>query len=785
MTAPAVGLSQEPVQSEPVDDTPVDSQVVGAELLAAGQNIPLVQATLVALYGSDFPLAQSQAPTRMEWAGWANTLWNRHAAGVQPRLYLAERNRLFRKGIQWLSAVNGGPWKVPLAPRDQVRAVENVISPALDMRVQILTEQRPGFRAKPAQSDPSAMKKAEAQQAAIEYQYDSQIMPEVIREAAYWAGTDGVAFLETYWDPYAGPWDELPVDPDNSESPTIKTPIGDMRTRVRRIEQVRVSSEANSNLRPHYIVIREQIPAAHAAGLYGATVLENASPASDVASAIMQSSGHFKNGYELPALDQLYRDQATVDRTTVYCEPCEYLPNGLTVVSVGNHAPYVGQLLAGCVPVVRLTDGSTDPAYYPMPIMDGWVDSQMRINMIKSRWIEYVRTHGGGKVMAREGAIVSESIQSGTTTVLTVRDPRPFDDLIRPFQMTPMAGEVKELMTMERKQFEDVSGWTPVVRGELSDDTSGRAILATREQLERIFAPPVHAASLAMTEWAKIQIMFMRWGYTMPRLIGVQGQGRPDLAREIQSQDFDGVAEVFIDPETLMPMPRSLRLFLLNDMVTRGLISQRDYLRRMPFAWIKNMSTPDDDQEARARRCAEAVRQTGNPNALPVIWQDNESIHQDVLERELLLPDDIDPAIKAAANQRWQMLAQQAQQKQAPPPPQPGSPEFLFQQFMSAIQQKIVVATQAELSKVVELQIGVLPPPTAFPGAKPGQAPPQAGSAGNKAPPTPGLKPDPSGGGGAAGPPAIGGDGGQAAQGQGPLGPDSTTERQFDQFAGR
>lgn len=767
MTAPAVNASAEVPEQDP---TPLADQAVGMDLLSTQTVIPSIKNTLVALFGSDFPLVKESPATRTDWAGWANSLWGRHAAGVQPRLYLAERNRSFRKGVQWISASNGGPWRQPIAPRDAVRAVENVIAPALDMRIQILTEQRPGFRTKPSKSDAAAMKKAEAQQSALEYQYDSQIMPEIQREAAYWAGTDGVSFLEVYWDPNAGVWDELPIDTKDPNSPTLYQPLGDLRTRVRRIEQVRVSSEASANLRPHYIVIREQLPAAQAAGLYGADVVDTSGQGDGTTQANMQQTGLFRNGYELPANDQLYRDQQTVERTTVYVEPCEYLPKGCMVVAVGSHAPLVGPLLFGCVPVVRYTDGTTDPSYYPAPIMDGWIDSQMRINAIKSRWIESVRVNSGGKIMARDGAILQETLQAGNTTVLSIRDPRPFDDLVKAFPMTPLSNETKELMAMERKQFEDLSGWNAVSRGEFASDTSGRAILAIREQLERIFAPPVHAASLAMTEWGKINLLGMRWGYTMPRMLSVQGQSRPDLARAVSAADFDGVAEVFIDPETLMPMPRSLRLFLLNDMVTRQLISPQEYRRRLPFAWVKNMATPDDDQEARARRCAEAIRQSGQANALPILWQDNEAIHQDILERELILPDETDPNIRQAAGQRWQMLAQQAKTKQGPPPPQPGTVDFIVQQFMSGIQQKIQTVIQTELSKVVEAQMGILPPPT-VPVGHSGGPQAKAAPAQNQAPGLHPHAPSPN-----------------APQGSGIGGPtsqDSTVERQFDQMAGR
>ena len=102
----------------------------------------------------------------------------------------------------------------------------------------------------------------------------------------------------------------------------------------------------------------------------------------------------------------------------------------------------------------------------------------------------------------------------------------------------------------------------------------------------------------------------------------------------------------------------------------RQVMSPQEYRRRLPFGWVRNLSTPDEDQEARARRVAEAIRQSGNPVALPLLWVDDEAIHQDVLQRELILPDDTDPTIRQAAIMRWNMLAQQAMMKMAGMPPQ-------------------------------------------------------------------------------------------------------------------
>jgi hypothetical protein len=88
------------------------------------------------------------------------------------------------------------------------------------------------------------------------------------------------------------------------------------------------------------------------------------------------------------------------------------------------------------------------------------------------------------------------------------------------------------------------------------------------------------------------------------------------------------------------------------------------------FAIARDIQTPDEDQEARAKRVADAIR-TGSPEP-ELRWQDNEAIHQDVLEREILLQDDLNPMIIAQAQARWTALANQAMQKQGGMvPPQP------------------------------------------------------------------------------------------------------------------
>lgn len=309
------------------------------------QSLRELKAAAAALYGADFPLLKADTPDDSDWVTWANTLWDRHRPGMQKILHLVERNRLFRADQQWVTAVGISPWREPPKPRDMTRAVENVIKPALDLRVQIVREQTPGFQTRPTNQDPESQKRAEAQQKTLEYCHSEQDMSEVLAEAEYWAGTDGVCFLGPYWHPDAGPW---------AEKDGRQMPLGDARTCVYRIEQVRVSANATANKRPHYWIIREVVPTAEAVAQHGVEVVDmaasmNGGTGSDIANVMSMD----RLGLGTPGVQELFREQDTVDRYTVHCERSEFLPNGLTLVVVGKAMVTLGPLQYGVVQIGR------------------------------------------------------------------------------------------------------------------------------------------------------------------------------------------------------------------------------------------------------------------------------------------------------------------------------------------------------------------------------------------------------------------------------------------------
>ena len=633
-----------------------------------------VHALARTLYGSDFPLliAGSEQDDGA-WASWVRGRWAAHRGSVERHLHLVERNRLFRIGQQWVSSRGRGPWREPLKPVDTARVVYNLVDKALDQRLQIMTDQRPGFRVEPSTVDPEEKRKAEARQIALEHQYDMQNMDGVRRTAGFWAQTDGVSFLHTFWDAEKGPWDERMAD-----GPMPSKPLGDLTTKVHRVEQVRVSANATTTEAPYYVILRDLLSATEAAWRYGVT----GALASHNSDAITGTSDLATDaGMNRWVLDQTtigegdrLRMQDTVERFTIYIDRHpDLLPNGMQIIIIGNtmvSGPL--PLLFGVIPVVPYRDGSADPSYYPRPVMEQWLDHQVRINALISKWVDSVRVNATGRFLTRAGTIVTETIVGGGTSLMEVNSGRPLDDIMRPIPGFSVGQDCKDLLALEKKAFEDASGYNDTSRGQISGDASGRAILAAREQLERVFAPGVAAAATALTAWGKVQIAGMAFGYDVPRDLGAVGNSRPDLAHALTRDMFDGPVSLRVEPETLMPMPRVYRQFLLDSWLDKGVITQQQYLRRQSSAMISDMDTPDEDQSARAKRICEALRLKQNPPEMR--WQDNESIHQDILEREIILRDDLDPMIVAAAQQRWAELAQQAQMKtggapQGAPPP--------------------------------------------------------------------------------------------------------------------
>ncbi len=641
-----------------------------------------------AIYGDDFPLALDRQPTDHDWQKWCDNRWLLHTPGVQHNIYMAERNRQFRAGFQWQSRINAmGAWRETPIPRDSVKIVDNRIRPALAWAMQVVSEQRPGWQFKPTNTDADRERKADAQQRAVEYQYDAQLKRLIDKESVYWAQTDGVSFQMTYWDPDLGPWEEL-------ESGKGPVPLGEPCTRVFRLEQVRVSSEATATVAPMYWIVRDIMPLQYAVSLYGPEVADSTDQA-----LLAQQTSQFSTTNQY-AYAPLYQNQQTVSRYFIFCAKREWLPDGLTAIVVGQKLVYGPQkLLMGRVPMVRITDGSEDPAFFPVPRMNLLIAPQMRVNMLWSKGYESIRKNSGGRYATKTNAVSTETFIGGETSLLEVRTTGDIRQSFMPIQGFSIGADIKEFLDREIQSIEDLTGYTKEARGQFESDQSGRAILAQRETLERTFAPQCGALAEGNTEWAKQMVGWMRFGYQMPRKIAITGKNRSDLAEELTAADLDGIVDVTVDPSTMIPKPQALKQWELDNAYDRQIITKDEWRERSLFGNVRDFQTPNDIQYAKAKRVSQQIL-LGQPQE-PVVWQDDEAIHQNILERDLILAGGIDDQVRAVAMQRWQQLAQQQAGKHNPVP-QPGTPAANYNAFIQATVRDVTLAAEQLLAKAAE-----------------------------------------------------------------------------------
>lgn len=593
-------------------------------------------------FGTDFPDLQSAKGA--DWRRWIESQRKKQEPIMRDKRLHWSRHRHFRNGHQWISTRDGRLWREPQSDVNDLRPVQNIIGPALDFRLGILAEQRPGFRHEPIGGGVSGRESAEAQQAVAEYYFHLLRAWLAFLDAWFHAQTDGVAFVHVFVDKTKGPSREdidlippddpryaglkaqgyevgedgllmlpfkdegLPAEPD---SPARILYEGDICHRVLLAHEVIFSPEARSingpmEPRARWALVRRMRDVAEARLETGDPSIDSETTVtsqSDVLDMPMDRSMGWQRG--LPPFPT--RRQRIIDGVPEYLlwiVPDQYEPGletgkwlrivGNTIVEQGDELP------GGLIPLARFTDGSADTDIFPRPSMSDWIGDQTAINALLGALLKHARFFAGGRILATKNTILEETYSNVVGSVVEYQGMKP--DVFPATAANPDAWRLLDWMI---KKLEDKTGWSDIARGQLSQsgsaqDVSGRAVLASQQLFERTFGPAVRAAAEGATEWAALIVRYAQWLFDEPRLIPAVG-GRGDLAKKISSENLGDRPVVYVDPETLMPLPRSLRQQMLEDQLDKGRISQYTYQQRSTYADIRDVAMGDTDQWARAQ----------------------------------------------------------------------------------------------------------------------------------------------------------------------------------------
>lgn len=657
-------------------------------------------------FGADFPDLDEQDGKL--WRKWIESQRKIQDPIMRDKRLHWSRHRHFRNGHQWISTRDGRLWREPQADVNDVRAVLNVIGPALDFRLGLLAEQRPGFRYEPVGGGVSGRETAEAQQAVTEYYYFILRAWNVFLDAWFHAQTDGVAFVHVYVDMSKGPTrEDIDLIPPSDEryaglqaqgytvlpdgnlelpyqdegkpaDPGAEPRIlyeGEITNRVVLAHEALFDPEARSVNGPvdraRWGLIRRMRDVQQARLETGNPKLESETlitSQSDVLDMPIDRSMGWQRGLP-PFPSRRQRVQDGVPEYLLWIAPDQHEPGlemGIWLRIIGNEIVERGkELPGGLIPLARVTDGSADTDIFPRPVMSDWIGDQVAINALLSTLLKHARWFAGGRVLALKNTLLEETYSNIVGSLVEYQGAKP--DVMNP---VAAGADAWRLLDWLIKKLEDKTGWNDIARGQLTgsggasaQDISGRAVLATRELFERTFGPVVRASAEGATEWASLIVEYAKWVFNTPRLIPAVG-GRGDLAKRISADELGTRPVVYVDAETMMPLPRALRQQLLEDMLDKQRISLAEYQKRSVYADVRNVNMGDADQWQRAQWLNTMIEEQYEqwimtdssqrylPGAMPILYQDDPTIHKLALQ-EIIFDERRPWQMRQVALERW------------------------------------------------------------------------------------------------------------------------------------
>lgn len=629
-------------------------------------------------FGEGMPMLDEQDGTK--WRRWIESQRKQQESVMRDKRLHWSRHRHFRNGHQWISTRDGRTWREPQSDQNDVRSVLNIIGPALDFRLGVISEQKPGFRHEPLVGGVAGREAAEAQQSVVEYYFYMLRGWNIFQDAWFHAQTDGVSFVHVFVDQNAGPTREdvdlipetderfaglqaqgytineqglleLPYADEGVIAPPDAEPRvlyeGELACRILLAHEVVFDPEARSINGPvdraKWALVRRMRSVEQARLETGKDKLEaetSMTSQNDMMDLPMDRAMGWQRGLP-PFPTRRQRVTEGIPEYILWIAPDQHEPgleDGLWIRLIGNEIVDRGdELPGGMIPLARFTDGSADADIFPRPVMSDWIGDQIAINALLSALIKHARWFTGGRLLALKGTVLEETFSNVTGSQVEYQGQKP--DV---FQPVPAGQDAWRLLDWLIKKLEDKSGWNDIARGQVTgggsasaQDISGRAVLAMQQALERTFGPAVRAAADGATEFAQLIVKYAQWLFDEPRLIPAVG-GRGDLAKRIDGEKLGERPMVYVDPETLMPLPRALRQQLLEEQLDKGRISLPTYQKRSVFSDIRDIHMGDSDQWERAQFVNTQIeeqweqiaaldpqqRYSAGYGGIPVLWQD-------------------------------------------------------------------------------------------------------------------------------------------------------------------
>lgn len=658
--------------------------------------------------GADFPgLPTKAGEDGSAQKGWIKKQYAQNAEVGQIKNLHYNRHDNFRNGRQWLSQRDTRGYREVQGDKNALRPVLNLIGPALDFRLGILMEQRPGWAYQPITTGSAGKEVAEAQQALTEYEFFKSRAWLTFLDAAFWSQTHGAAFIETYVDKSRGPEHEnvemiqegderyaslVELGYEQDESGAVIVPLDDSGNFLERGSKVRTLHEGELR---HRVVLANEIlvdpeartingPQEGARWLIKRRARDLAAVRLELGDDKFEGDTQLDGDPNYESLDDMggrwqrglppfpgakqRRNREAVWEYCVYFAKSDAFEKGAWFRIVGNKVIETSEELpGGVIPFSRFADGSADPQIKPRPVVSDYLPDQISINALLAAQLQAARL-GGGRLIAMKNTVIEETYNKIIGGMLEYSGGQK-PEVMAGLRASP---DLMPTILFLIQQLENKHGWSAIARGQVTgdgnnssmQDVSGRATLAAKELMERTFGPMVRAMAEGASEWAHVTIQLSKFIMTTDRLI--PRVGRPDLAITLSAEKLGDETLVYCDPETMIPLPRSLRNQMLMDYLQKGMITLDQFQARAPYAEVRNLTMGDTPQWERAKwintlmeeriedlAAIEDPTQIYSPElGLTILWQDIPGVHKKALA-ELILNERKPWALRKMAADRW------------------------------------------------------------------------------------------------------------------------------------
>jgi hypothetical protein len=435
-------------------------------------------------------------------------------------------------------------------------------------------------------------------------------------------------------------------------------------------------------------------------------------------------------------------DKKYVLRLEYFVKPCSDYPQGRYVVCANRLKLWDTPNLPGSFmtvnennpyPFVEFCDDKAPGQFYPDAFVERMIDLQREYNEYRSKIAESLTTNMFPKL------IVWNQLGLDETAFNTEAGERLNVNYI-PGMLPPsylsapnVAGDAWNVIQHIKNEFDDVTSIYPASTGGAKGQNSGYQTSLLQEAADQVHGPAIQRNAYALEElYIKVRHL-MKMFYTIPRMITIAGRNNIPEVYEFSRDSIDENSDVKIEPDTMMPPLRSVRLDQIKQWAKDGLYGDikdpavlkkiHDASRMHGFVDAEADKQHRDEEEAQE----ENIRMNrGEPLMKPQPWE-NHMVHWELHidefkspEAKLWPPEQMQRNVLHALVHLNYINPQQALMMAG---------EFGLQQPLIQLQQMQQMQAMAGMQQGVGPQQGpeqMAPPPSGQPGQgeNEGQAPP-------------------------------------------------------------